>query len=175
MNIIIDGDYNKELVTLIHDENLPVTHFIVHVPHNPIGNGSIFLPKISPSLKEFEEFTNFLIDNNITPIAGIDSTCQGNLEAHHQQYNATKALIESLEGLGYRDILISSPNNIGFFKENSPSMKILLSYSQCVTSLNRGKIFFEIGADSIILHPDILRYFNILKNFIQLFGRFLTN
>ena len=124
MQIIIDGDYNKDLVTLIRKQNLPVTHFIVHVPQNPIGNGSIFLPKKIPSFSEFEEFTRILHDNDITPIAGIDSTCQGNLEAHLQQYKATKAFVETLEGLEYKNILVSSPNNIGFFKENSPLMKI---------------------------------------------------
>ena len=58
-------------------------------------------------------------------------------------------------------------NNIGFVKEHFPLAKIFLSYSQYVTSTNRGKILFEIGADYIILHPDIVRYFNILTNFIK--------
>ena len=51
MKIVLDGDYNKELVTLIKKEELPVTHIIVHVPHNPIGNSSIFLPKNLPTIQ----------------------------------------------------------------------------------------------------------------------------
>ena len=172
MNFIIDGDYNKDLIALINKEKLPVSHIIVHVPQNPIGNSSIFLAKNLPSIKEFEEYTKIIQKNGIIPIAGLDSTCQGNLEAHIQQYKATKDLIEMLKEMGYVNILISSPNYVGFFKENAPSMKIYLSYSQCVTSLNRGKIFFEIGADNIILNSDILRYFNVLKNFIKLKKKF---
>ena len=172
MKFIIDGDYNKDLIALINKEKLPVSHIIVHVPQNPIGNSSIFLPKNLPSIKEFEEYTKMIQENGIIPIAGLDSTCQGNLEAHFQQFRATKDLIQNLKKLGYKDVLLSSPNNIGFFKENAPTMKIYLSYSQCVTSLNRGKIFFEIGADIIILNPDILRYFNVLENFIKLKNKF---
>ncbi|KKN26201.1 hypothetical protein LCGC14_0877120 [marine sediment metagenome] len=168
MKLIIDGDYDKSLVELIGKQSLPISHIIVHVPQNPIGNGSIFLPKKTPSFEEFEDFSRVLLDNNIVPIAGIDSTCQGNFEAHMKQYKATSALLETLKELEYKNLLVSSPNNIGFVKEHFPSAKIYLSYSQYVTSLNRGRIFFEIGADNVILHPDIVRYFNVLKNFIKL-------
>jgi len=168
MKLIIDGEYNKDLVKIIKEQNLPISHVIVHVPQNPIGNGSIFLPKITPTPEEFEEITGVLHDNNIVPIAGIDSTCQGNFEAHMEQYKAISALLERLKELRYKNILVSSPNNIGFIKEHFPIAKIYLSYSQYVTSLNRGKILYEIGADNIILHPDIVRYFNVLKNFIRL-------
>lgn len=167
MKLIIDGEYDKDLVELIGKRSLPVSHVIVHVPQNPLGNGSIFLPKITPTFEEFEEFTRVILDNNIIPIAGIDSTCQGNFEAHLQQYKATTRLVKTLKEMQYKNILVSSPNNIGFFKEHFPSAKIFLSYSQYVTSLNRGKILFEIGADNIILHPDVIRYFNVLKNFIK--------
>lgn len=168
MNFIIDGNYSKKLISLIEKENLPVTHIIVHAPDNPIGNSSIFLPKKLPSIEEFEDYTKFIQEHGITPIAGIDSTCQGNLEAHVQQYKATNSFFEKLRELGYKDVLVSSPNNIGHINANYPSMKIFLSYSQYVTSLNRGKIFFSIGTDVIILHPDIIRYFLLLKNFIKL-------
>lgn len=167
IKLIIDGYYNKELVSLIDREKLPVTHIIVHVPQNPIGNSSIFLPRTLPTFNEFKEYTKVIQDHGIIPIAGIDSTCQGNLEAHIQQNQAILTLFEQLFEMEYKDILVSSPNNIGFVKENLPSTKIYLSYSQYVTSLNRGKILFEIGADNIILHPDIVRYFNVLKNFIK--------
>jgi len=168
IKLIIDGYYNKELVSLIDREKLPVTHIIVHVPQNPIGNSSIFLPRTLPTFNEFKEYTKVIQDHGIVPIAGIDSTCQGNLEAHIQQNQAILTLFEQLFEMEYKDILVSSPNNIGFVKENLPSTKIYLSYSQYVTSLNRGKILFEIGADNIILHPDIVRYLNVLKNFIKL-------
>ena len=168
MDIIIDGNYNKDLISSIGDQNLPVSHVVVHVPHNPVGNGSIFLPKNFPDFEEFEGYTKHLRDNNLIPIAGIDSTCQGNLEAHIEQYNASCQLLDTLEDLKYKNVLVSSPNNIGFVKEHFPTAKIFLSYSQYVTSTNRGKILFEIGVDKIILHPDIVRYFNVLQNFIKL-------
>jgi hypothetical protein len=168
MKFIIDGDYNKELISLIVREKLPVTHIIAHVPQNPLGNSSIFLPKLLPTFKEFENYTNLIGEHGITPIAGIDSTCQGNLEAHAQQYKAINTFFEKLQELDYKDILVSSPNNVGYINANFPSMKIYLSYSQYVTSLNRCKIFFNLGTDFIILHPDIIRYFHVLKNFIKL-------
>lgn len=168
MKFIIDGDYDKELITSIYREKLPVTHIIVHVPHNPLGNSSIFLPKNLPSTYEFEEYTRAIKQKGIIPIAGLDSTCQGNLEAHIQQYKALDSLFKKLQVLGFKDILVSSPNNIGYVKQNYPSMNIYLSYSQFVTSLNRGKIFFRLGTKFIILHPDIIRDFHALKNFIKL-------
>ncbi len=172
MRFIIDGDYNTELIALIKTEKLPVTHIIVHVPQNPMGNGSIFLPKILPTLQDFEEYTKIIQEQGIIPVAGIDSTCQGNLEAHIKQYEAISALFQKLQGLNYKHILVSSPNNIAFIKANYPSLKIFLSYSQYVTSLNRGKIFFNIGADSIVLHPDIIKYFPVLKGFTELKDKF---
>ena len=168
MRLIIDGDYNKDLITLIKREKLPVSHIILHVPENPFGNGSIFLPKKLPTFKDFEEYTRIVQKNGIIPIAGIDSTCQGNLEAHIKHYEAINSLFQKLQELNYKDILVSSPNNVAFVNANYPQLKIYLSYSQYVTSLNRGKIFFNIGTDSIILHPDVLRYVNLLKGFQKL-------
>ncbi len=168
MQIIIDGDYNKELISQIKRKDLPVSHIIVHVPQNPIGNSSIFLPEILPSLKEFRDYTKIIQDNGIIPIAGIDSTCQGNLEAHAKQNKAINILFENLHELEYSNYLISSPNNAAFINANFPEDKIYLSYSQYITSLNRAKIFFELGVDNIIIHPDIIRNFNILKNFLKL-------
>ena len=45
MRLIIDGEYNKDLVKLIGKQKFPISHVIVHVPQNSMGNGSIFLPK----------------------------------------------------------------------------------------------------------------------------------
>ncbi|MFO7795586.1 MAG: hypothetical protein ACQERB_04980 [Promethearchaeati archaeon] len=168
MKFIIEGNYDIGLLDKIKEEDLPISHIILHVPKNPIGNSSIFLPKDQPSFKEFENYTNAVQESGFIPIAGLDSTCQGNLEAHMQHYEATKNLLNSLENLNYRNILVSAPNNVGFIKENYSEVNIFLSYSQYVTSTNRAKIFFDIGVDSIILHPDINRSFGALRNFIKM-------
>jgi len=168
MTFIIDGNYNKQLITRISEENLPVSHVIVHVPANPLGNGSVFLPKSQPSFDDFKEYTTFIQDCGLIPIAGIDSTCQGNLEAHVRQYQAIISIFQELIDLDYKNYLVSSPNNVGLINEQFPSMNIFLSYSQYITSLNRAKIFFDIGADVITLHPDIIRDFYALESFLKL-------
>lgn len=168
MNFIIEGDYNRDLISSITKMELPVTHAIIHAPNNPIGNGSIFLPEKLPSFEEFKSYTKFVQDHGIVPIAGIDSTCQGNLEAHIDQFKAIKSFIEDLMGIGYGNVLVSSPNNIAFIKKNYESLCIFLSYSQYVTSTNRTKILFHMGVDVITLHPDILRYLYAMKNLLKL-------
>jgi len=141
---------------------------VVHVPNTPIGNSSIFLPFKQYSFSEFEEYTKVIQEMGIIPIAGLDSTCQGNLEAHSEHNKATMQLLQSLKTIGYSEILLSSPNNVGFFKEQYQGAKIYVSYSQYITSMNRARIFSNIGAHSIILHPDIIRSFNSLKNFMKM-------
>ena len=96
MNFIIDGDINIELLSLIEREKLPVTHIILYVRDNPIGNSSIFLPKELPSIKDFESNVEQIKKANLKPIVSIDSTCQGNLEAHIKQYEAINAFIDKL-------------------------------------------------------------------------------
>ena len=168
MNFIIDGNYNKELITEISEKNLPVSHIIVHVPKNPLGNGSVLLPQEFPSFEEFEEYTKLVQENGYIPIAGLDSTCQGNLEAHIDQYQAIISMLQELIDLGYTHFLVSSPNNVGLINEQFPSVDIYLSYSQYITSLNRARIFSDIGVDVITLHPDIIRDFSALENFHKL-------
>jgi hypothetical protein len=168
MNFIIDGDINIELLSLFEREKLPVTHIILYVRDNPIGNSSIFLPKELPSIKHFETNVEQIKKANLKPIVSIDSTCQGNLEAHIKQYEAIHAFFDKLNQLGISEVLVSSPNILGYIKTNFPSIKVYISYSQYITSLNRGKIFFDLGADSLILHPDIIRYLHLLKNFNKL-------
>lgn len=165
MKFIIDGDYNTELITAIRKKDLPVSHIIIHAPHNPIGNSSIFLPENLPKIEEFESYTKFAQDHGLIPILGIDSTCQGNLEAHQDQFQATKAFYKKILEMGYENVLVSSPNNIAFVKHNYPLLKIFLSYSQSVTSSNRARLMLQMGANSIILQPDILKYFHAMENF----------
>jgi hypothetical protein len=168
MNFIIDGDFNIDLLSLIQREKLPVSHIILYVKENPIGNSSIFLPRELPSFETFKTNIEHMKRANLTPIVSIDSTCQGNLEAHIKQYDAMNTFIDKLNQLEISEVLVSSPNILGYITTNFPFMKVYISYSQYITSLNRSKIFFELGADSIILHADIIRYLNLLKNFIKL-------
>lgn len=173
MKFIIDGDYNRDLITSIINKDLPVSHIIIHAPHNPIGNSSIFLPEKLPKYEEFESYTKFVQEHGLIPIVGIDSTCQGNLEAHQDQYIAIKSFYKDIIEMGYENILISSPNNIAFVKSGYPSLKIFLSYSQSVTSSNRARLMFQMGASSIILHPDILKYFHAMGNFNKIKEKYL--
>ncbi len=168
MKFILNGDYDNQLIDKILRKKFPVTHYIVYVPQNSIGSSSIVLPKSLPTWAEFEDFIAHLKQAEITPIAQIDSTCQGNFEAHAEQFRANIKLMEQLKHLGIKEVVVSSPNNVGFIRAKFPDMKIYLSYSQLVTSMNRARIFFELGADTIILHPDIARNLNALKNFLLL-------
>jgi len=168
MKLILNGDYNKKLIDEISKKGLPVTHYIMYVPQNSIGSSSIFLPRSLPNWDEFNDFVQHVKQTEITPIAQIDSTCQGNFEAHVEQFHATISLMERLKHLGIKEVVVSSPNNVGFIKAKFPTFKIYLSYSQLVVSMNRAKIFFEVGADNIILHPDVARNMNTLKNFLKL-------
>lgn len=168
MKFIIDGNYDKDLISRIREEDLPVSHIIIHVPKNPLGNGSILLPKKIPEFEDFKSYTELAKTNGLIPIAGLDSTCQGNLEAHIDQYKAIQSLYDKLFNLGYEHFLVSSPNNIGHIHANYPSKKIYVSYSQYITSLNRAKLFSEMGSDFLTLHPDIIRSFPALRNFSKL-------
>ena len=168
MKLIIDGDYNKDLITQIKKKALPITHYVVYIPNSSFGSGSILLPEELPSWEDFKEFLLILKDNNIIPIASLDTTCQGNLEAHIDQNNANITLLDELEKLGIQEYLISAPNNIRFIKHQKKNAKIYLSYSQLVTSMNRARIFFDVGADTIVLHPDTIRNMRSIKNFQKL-------
>ncbi len=168
MKFIIEGDYNRELISAITKKELPVTHIILHTPHNPIGNGSIFLPEKLPDREEFENYTKFVQDKGLTPIFGIDSSCQGNLESYVDHFRAYRKFLEDMIELGFENVLVSSPNILAFIKKNYPSLNIFLSYAQFVTSTNRAKLYFNIGSQSIILHPDILRYSYVMNNLTKI-------
>lgn len=172
MKIIIDGDYNKDLIVQIQERELPVTHYIVYVPNSSFGSGSILLPEKLPLWEDFESFLSTLNENNITPIASLDTSCQGNLEAHLEQYNANIALLDKLEKLGIQNYLVSAPNNIRFIKHQKKNVKIYLSYAQLVTSMNRAKVLFDVGVDSMVLHPDTIRNLSSIKNFLKVPSKF---
>ncbi len=175
MKFIIEGDYNKELITQIREKGLPVTHYVVYIPNSSFGSGSIVLPKQLPSRENFEDFVKILKDNDIIPIASLDTSCQGNLEAHVDQYNANIALLDRLELLGFQEYIVSAPNNVRFIKHVKKNAKIYLSYAQLVTSMNRAKVLFDIGVDSIVLHPDTLRNLKSMKNFLKIPSKFYSD
>ena len=172
MKFIIDCDFDKEIVAAIVENKLPVTHIVIHAPGNPVGNGSEFMPEKLPTYEEFEEFTKYVLDKGLVPILGVDSTCQGNLEAHMDQYTATKSFFDKVVELGYKDVLVSSPNILGYIDMSYPELNIFLSYSQQVTSMNRARIFFELGANSIMIHPDIFKYRRAMTNFPKMMDKF---
>lgn len=168
IELIMDLDFDKEIIKLVVENDFPVKRVITHVPRCPSGNSSIFLPEKLPNWEEFESFVNFVKDNGITPIAGMDTTCQGNLEAHKEHFNANANILDQLNKMGFSDYLVSAPLNIGVVKAQIPNARVHVSYSQLVTTLNRAKILFEMGADSIQIHPDVSRYIKILGNMQKL-------
>lgn len=175
MEIVLEGDYSKEVVQIIKEKDLPVTHYIVYIPDSSFGSGSITLPEQLPSWEDFEDFLSVLKDTNIVPIANLDTSCQGNLEAHVDQYNANMELLDKLESLSIKDYLVSAPNNIRFIKHQKKDVRVSLSYAQLVTSMNRAKVLFDIGADTIVLHPDTLRNLKSMKNFLKIPTKFFPD
>lgn len=147
----------------------------MYIPDSSFGSGSITLPEQLPTWEDFEDFLSVLKSNSIIPIASLDTSCQGNLEAHVDQYNANITLLDKLENLGIQEYLVSAPNNIRFIKHIKKKAKVYLSYAQLVTSMNRAKIMFDIGVDSMVLHPDTLRNMKSMKNFLKIPSKFYAD
>ena len=168
MDLIVESDINSEIIKLIKEKKYPVSRIILHVPDSPFGNGSIFLPKDLPAYSMFKKFVEDAHSAGINIIAGLDTTCQGNLEAHVDHNAAIEKSVFNLRDLGINEFLVSAPNVIGYIKARVPEARVYLSYSQQVTTLNRARIFLDIGSDAIILHPDVIRYQPLLKNMVKL-------
>lgn len=93
----------------------------------------------------------------------MNATCLGNLEMTRSGQDQIAALLDKVVGWGAQEITVSTQVLLQLIKKRHPEIGVSVGFFAQINSVQKAVFWEEIGADRIILYPDLNRDFARLK------------
>jgi collagenase-like PrtC family protease len=129
----------------------------------PVGAGrpSLLLAKVDePFVKDYVQSIH---DANIKFNYLLNAPCMSNMEYDREVHHELIEHINWLNNINVDSVTISNPYIMEIVKEQFPGIAVNVSVISHVNSVQRAKLFEELGVDAIALDFNINRDFKLLK------------
>lgn len=171
----IPADFNVNDIARLHELNnnglgsaVTETYGQVTVNGNNSGRSLDVLPPIG--LNQLEKYVKQLTEHDIDFNYTLNSSCLSNDEFTLEFMYDTRELIKNLWDIGVKKITIALPAVIELVKSIQPDMEIKASAICEINTPYKALFYKKLGADRVVVDPDITRRFGILRSICQAFG-----
>ena len=128
------------------------------------GGGKSSMAQAEPSKRMVAEYIKRAHVMGIKFNYLLNTTCIGNLEFTRKGYHRIRKLLDWLGEIGVYTVTLSMPFLVEVLKKHYPSIKVKISTQAGVNSLEKVRIWEEIGADAFTLsHVEMNRDFKEIK------------
>lgn len=162
MNFSIAYNGDLEFLDSLKDYRM-VTHVFGSTNSEVTGNGRNALGMSPLSKANIEKAVLKAHENNIKFNYLLNSSCMGNKEFANSKYREIVGLLAWLESIGVEMVTIANPYIIEICKSRFPGLKISLSSFAMVESVERAKMFDDLGVDEITVRENINRDLRLLR------------
>jgi collagenase-like PrtC family protease len=125
------------------------------------GRSSQLLPEVD--LKALEEYVKQCKSNSIVFNYTLNSSCIGNQEFSDEGIMEITNLLEALSNIGVESLTIAMPSLFELVKASRFKFKTKASAICEISSVNKATFYKKLGAERIVVDPDITRDFKKLK------------
>ena len=138
---------------------------------NVLNSGRVteWVPQVD--LNQLETFVAYSQDNGIVFNYTLNPSCMGNEEFSSQGIRKIKNLLKNLHHIGIRSLTVTVPSLFELVQSTGMDFRIKASAICEITSLYRARFYKELGAERIVVDPDITRDFALLKEICSYFGK----
>lgn len=126
------------------------------------------LPQISN--EQFVDYVRRAKEKNINFNYTLNPACFGNFEFSEQGIRQIQGLFRELEGYGIDAFTLTSPSIMELCRKLNPKLKIKASAICEINSPMKALFYKNLGAERVVVDPDITRDFRKLKNICQVTG-----
>lgn len=161
MRLTVATNWDTDLIEQLADYNVGSMFGVMD--KTPVGGGrpSLLLAKVDKNfVKEYIESVhsagmkfNYL----------LNAPCMNNMEYDKSTHEELIDYISWLNKIGVDSVTVSIPLLIEIIKEQFPEISVYVSVINHVNSVQRAKLFEELGVDSIALDFNINRDFKLIK------------
>ncbi|BCJ94848.1 peptidase U32 [Anaerocolumna cellulosilytica] len=126
------------------------------------GRSTFGMPPITKA--DIEKAVSKAYENKIKFNYLLNSSCMGNKEFTNSRYKEIVDCFAWLESIGVDMVTIANPYMIDICKSKYPNLKISLSSFSMVESVERAKMYDDLGVDEITVRENINRDLKLLEN-----------
>lgn len=171
----IPADFNINNIAYLNElnEEFPSSKIVEvfgQLTENRLNSGRSIdvLPKVNWSL--LEKYVYFLNSNSIDFNFTFNSSCMSNEEFFIENIDKIKVFVRNLLQIGINKMTIALPQLIELVKSVDEKIQIKASAICEINSVYKAKFYKKIGANRIVVDPDITRNFKLLRNIVEAFG-----
>ncbi len=164
ITLVAPANWQSDLLSDLSDKN--VVSVYGRIENDFIGTG-IILPDLGSKVSsgQIVKYIREAHKNNISFAYIIDSICMNNLEWTRKGQARIRNILDSLVSFGVDSVALGMPYLAELIKKQYPSMRIEISSTAGVDSVQRAKRWEDLGADTITLVSyKVNRNFALLKN-----------
>lgn len=126
------------------------------------------LPKAT--MQTLEKYVRYSLDRDIGFNYTINPACFGNYEFSEAGIHSLLAFLKSLKNIGIDSLTVTSPSLFELIQHSGISFKLKASAICEIMSPDKAMFYKKIGADRIVIDPDITRNFKRLKSICDSVG-----
>ena len=144
-----------------------ITEVFGSLRNSIVGNArpTLCLPEVSPeeARRHIERAHQHGIKFNYT----FNAVCTSGMEYQEEYQKKVLAYLDEVVSMGIDSIVVAIPYYLEMIKAKYPGLQVKVSANSHVDTLNKLKIWEELGADVIVLCDSINRDFPLLKRTLE--------
>lgn len=172
----VPSDYNYNTIDELAKLNQKYSSAAVSETYGQVSIGSLLhsgrvvssLVKID--FKELEAYVNYSRKENISFNYTVNPSCFGNMEFDDKGIGQIIHLFRTIESIGIEKVTITMPSLVEILRNAGLSFQIKTSAICEITTPLKAEFYKKLGAERIVVDPDITRSFRTLKSIAEIFG-----
>ncbi len=167
MRFSVAHNWDDRLIEEVVKGKYPVYDFYASAQHTAVGGGrpSFILP--SPTEDMMRDQIKRMHKGGIEFTYVLNAPCMAGQEFVRETHEKLIAELQQIQDIGCDGVVLTIPYLMEIVKEQFPKLKIRVSTTAKVNSVNKAKYFEALGASTII--PDVMinRNFKILEKMVK--------
>ncbi|GKX31191.1 protease [Vallitalea longa] len=172
----IPADFKKSTIDRLYELNNTYEDIKIIETYGQVTVGKILnsgrimdvLPQIN--MAELKKYIEYCRKKNIEFSYTLNPACFGNYEFSEEGIKSILDLLNQLATIGITNITVSSPSLVEIVRESGFDFEIKASAICEIVSPNKANFYKKIGAERIVVDPDITRDFEKLKHICEVYG-----
>lgn len=172
----LPADFKNETIDQYHQLNIRYQEAKVEETYGQVTDGRVLssgrITEVLPGVdfKCLEQYVKYSADRNIGFNYTLNPACFGNFEFSESGYRQISDLLERLYNMGISWLTVSSPPLMELVQASGWKFRIKASALCEITSPGKALFYKKMGAERMVVDPDITRDFRTLGNICSVFG-----
>jgi len=162
MHLLIPSNWDEDLLSSLSQSRADIELYSA-LPTSMLGSGGTG-PDIPPMTQEqAQEYIKLTHSSGLTFNYLINAPSMNNMEWDEDTHRDLLKHLDWLSNAGVDKVTVAIPYLAELIKHQFPHIKVEISTIAHVNSVARAELFESLGVDSIILHTNINRDFELLR------------